>query len=66
MLHDRVTALGTGLDGAVRRISTTYDALDRPEKVTSYDNATVGSGNVVNEVQYEYDPGLFTDSVKKE
>ena len=55
LIHDRVTTLGTGIDGAVRRISWTYGALDRPENVTSYDNATVGSGNVVNEIQYEYD-----------
>jgi RHS repeat-associated protein len=52
--HDRVTVLGSGLDGAVLRISRTYDALDRLVKVTSWDTATVGSGSVVNEVQYEY------------
>ncbi|MAG92702.1 MAG: hypothetical protein CMJ48_02975, partial [Planctomycetaceae bacterium] len=55
LIHDRVTTLGTGLDGAVKRISWTYDALDRPEKVTTYDNATVGSGSIVNEIQSEYD-----------
>jgi hypothetical protein len=38
-----VTVLGTGIDGAVRRISRTYDKLDRVLKITSYDNATVGS-----------------------
>jgi RHS repeat-associated protein len=54
LIHDRVTVLGTGLDGAVRRISRTYTPLDQPEKVTSWDNATVGSGSVVNEVQIEY------------
>lgn len=53
--HDRVTTLATGIDGTVRRISTTYDVLDRPVKVSSYDNATVGSGSVLNEVEYEYD-----------
>jgi YD repeat-containing protein len=53
--HDRVTALDTtALDGAVRCISRSYDALDRLLKVTSWDNATVGSGSVVNELQYEY------------
>ena len=47
--------IGTGLDASVRRISTSYDALDRVEKVTNWDNAAVGSGSVVNEVQYEYE-----------
>jgi RHS repeat-associated protein len=54
LTHDRVTTLATGVDGAVRRISTSYDIRGLREKVTSYDNATVGSGNVVNEVAWEY------------
>ena len=54
LLHDRVTTLGSGVDGAVRRLSMTYMVLGLMEKVTSYDNATVGSGNVVNEIQREY------------
>ena len=53
-IHDRVTVIASSLDGTVRRISHTYDALDRVEKVTSWDNATVGSGAVKNEVEYEY------------
>ena len=53
--QDRVTALGSGVDGAVRRIATTYDILSRREKITSYDNPTVGSGSIVNEVQFAYD-----------
>ena len=53
--HRRVTTLATGFDGAVRRISTTYDSLSRPDLVTQYDNATVGSGSVVDEVKYSYD-----------
>ena len=55
LLHDRVTTLGSGVDGAVKRISTTYTIVGQIEKVTSYDNATVGSGSVINEVKYEYD-----------
>ena len=51
----RVTTLGSGFDGAVRRIMTTYDALGRTSLVTQYDNATVGSGSVVDEVGYTYD-----------
>ncbi len=38
----------------MRRVSTTYDIRGLREKITSYDNATVGSGTVVNEVVYEY------------
>ena len=52
--HDRVTTLAEGVDGTVRRLSTTYDIRGLREKVTSYDNATVGSGSVVNEVVFEY------------
>lgn len=55
MTQDRVPTIATGLDTSVRRIASTYDALDRPLKVTSVDNATVGSGTVQNEIQYEYD-----------
>ena len=53
--QDRVTALGSGVDNAVRRIATTYDILGRREKITSYDNPSVGSGSIVNEVQSIYD-----------
>lgn len=51
----RVTTLGTGFDGAVRRIATTYDSLGRRSLVTQYDNATVGSGSVLDEVATTYD-----------
>ena len=50
-IHDRVSSLGTNVDGAVRRISKTYEVRGMLEKVTSYD-AT--SGNVVNEAQFAY------------
>mgnify|MGYP000858361248 CR=1 FL=1 len=61
LLHDCVTTLGAGVDGAVRRASTTYEVRGMPEKVTHYDNATVGSGSVVNEVVREYnDLGMLT------
>ena len=59
--HDRITTLGSGVDGAVRRVSTSYEVRGLVEKSTSYDNATVGSGSVVNEVVREYnDVGLLT------
>ena len=55
LLHDRVTTLATGIDGLVRRISTVYNAVGNVKSVTSHNSATVGSGSVVNQVQYEYD-----------
>ncbi len=53
-IHDRVTALGSGVDGAVRRISTSYEVRGMAEKITSWNGETVGSGSVVNEVQFAY------------
>jgi YD repeat-containing protein len=53
--HLRITTLISGFDGAVRRVTTSYTSRGPVEKVTQYDNATVGSGNVVNEVKYTYD-----------
>ena len=51
---DRVTTLGTGTDGTVRRIETAYDVRGLVDRITSYDNATVGSGTVLNEVVPTY------------
>jgi YD repeat-containing protein len=66
LVHDRVTTVGTGVDGAVRRISTTYEVRGLVEKITSYDNAAVGSGNVVNEVRRQYnDFGQVTTSFQE-
>jgi len=55
LLHDRVTAFGSGIDQGVKRISTTYDNRGLPETVTSYDDATVGGGSALNEVEHTYD-----------
>lgn len=52
--QDRITTLGSGVDGAVRRIATTYEVRGMKAKLTSYDNPTVGSGTVVNDVQFAY------------
>jgi hypothetical protein len=40
-----VTTLGTGtgVDGAVRRIASTFELRAMRGRITSYDNATVGS-----------------------
>jgi RHS repeat-associated protein len=53
--HRRVTTPGSGFDTAVLRISTTYTSLGQRELVTQYDNATVGSGSVVDEAKFTYD-----------
>ena len=49
---DAVTTLGSGVDGAVRRIETAYDTQGNPYLVTSYDSDSGGS--VVNQIQREY------------
>ncbi|MES2659495.1 MAG: RHS repeat-associated core domain-containing protein [Verrucomicrobiota bacterium] len=54
LVVDRVPALGSGLDGTVRRISTTYDNLGHIASVTSYD--VPDDGTVVNQVVKTYDP----------
>ncbi len=54
-IHDRVTALGSGVDGAVRRISTSYEVRGMVENITSWNGETVGCGSVVNEIQFTYD-----------
>ena len=53
--QDRVTILGSGVDGDCRRIATEFDVLGRKTKITSYDNPTVGSGSIVNELAFVYD-----------
>jgi RHS repeat-associated protein len=47
-ISDTVTTLGTGVNGAVRRIETAYDALGNATSVTSFNAATGGSA--VNQV----------------
>lgn len=57
LVHDRVTAFGAGIDQTVKRISLAYDAK-RPNLVTriaSHDDATPGSGSILNEVGHTYD-----------
>lgn len=52
--QDRRTTLGDGVDGGARRIATTYEVRGMRAKITSYDNAAVGSGSVVNQTQFSY------------
>lgn len=53
-IHDRVTTVGTGVDDAVLRLSTEYEVRGMKSKLTSWNNASVTSGDVVNECQFEY------------
>ena len=54
LLNDRITTLGAGVDGTVLRVSQTYEVRGMVQGITSYDNATVGSGSVVNDALFEY------------
>ncbi|MEE9131413.1 MAG: RHS repeat domain-containing protein, partial [Phycisphaerales bacterium] len=53
--HRRVTTLDAAFDNRILRITTVYDDLGRIETVSQYDNATVGSGTIQDEVKYTYD-----------
>ncbi|MFO0826742.1 MAG: RHS repeat-associated core domain-containing protein [Phycisphaerales bacterium] len=53
--HERVTTFGSGVDQAVKRITYAFDAHGRVETTTTYDDATVGSGAVVNQVKSAWD-----------
>jgi RHS repeat-associated protein len=56
---DGVTTLGSGVDGAVRRIETAYNSADLAYLFTSYDAAS--GGNVVNQIQDVFNGlGQFT------
>ena len=52
VVSDAVTTLGTGVDGAVRRIETAYDGQGNAYLVTSYNAASIGT--IVNQVQRAY------------
>jgi RHS repeat-associated protein len=61
--HDRVTTPGSGVDTAVLRLSTSYEVRGMASKLTSWNNASVSSGSVVNECQFVYNTfgQLITD-----
>ena len=54
LVEDRVTELGIGIDGAVRRVAQSYNRMGRLESVSSWSEAEVGSGSVVNQVVFRY------------
>lgn len=54
LAHDRVITVGSNTDNAVLRISVMYEVRGMVQTVTSYNNATVGSGAVLDQVKPEY------------
>jgi RHS repeat-associated protein len=54
LTDDCVTTVGSGTDNAVLRVSTTYEVRGMVETVTSYNNATPGSGTALNQVALTY------------
>jgi RHS repeat-associated protein len=52
LTSDAVTTLGAGVDGAVRRIDTAYDAQGNPYLFTSY--ADTAGTTVINQVQQTF------------
>ncbi|MDB5309936.1 MAG: hypothetical protein JWO38_4138 [Gemmataceae bacterium] len=52
VVSDAVTTLGTGVDGAVRRVETAFSGQGQPYLITSYNAASGGS--VVNQVQRDF------------
>lgn len=55
LLHRGLTTIAGSLDSSVARISTAYDSRSMMSTVTQYDNATPGSGSVIDQVKYTYD-----------
>ena len=53
-IHDRVVTLGTGVVGGSLRLSTEYDSRGMVSTVATWNNATVGTGTILNQVQNVY------------
>ena len=51
---DGVTTVGSNTDSAVLRISRVYEIRGLVSTITSADNATPGSGTILNQVQFTY------------
>jgi RHS repeat-associated protein len=49
---DVIAALGSGVDGHVRRLAFSFDSAGRPHKFTSYN--AVSGGDAIHEVRREY------------
>ena len=55
VIHDAVTTLGPDIDDTVLRISSVFNNRGLIELISSFDNATIGAGNVINQVKRVYD-----------
>ncbi len=53
-VNDRVTTVASGVDGAVLRVSQTYEVRGMLNGITCYDNAVVGSGSVTSDIERTY------------
>ena len=53
-IHDRVTTLGDGVDDAILRLSTTYEVRGMVQTLSSWNNASATSGDVVNQCLFQY------------
>jgi RHS repeat-associated protein len=51
-ITDKVTTLGSGVDGGVRRVEYSYGNRERIQKLTNFDAVT--GGNVQSEILYQY------------
>ena len=54
-IEDRITTPGPEIDTSILRIGKTYEVRGMIEYVTSYDESTIGTGNIVNQVLFIYD-----------
>ncbi len=52
--HERVTAIGSGVDNAILQLVWTYDSHGRISGIASRDSSTKDSGTVGNEVEFTY------------
>ncbi len=52
--QDRVTTLGSGVDGKVLRVEQEYEVRGLLERLTSFSSSSVGAGTAVNEVRWTY------------
>jgi RHS repeat-associated protein len=51
---DAVTTLGSGVDGGIRRLETSYNTQGQIDKITSYSSATGGTGAIVSQIARVY------------
>lgn len=64
LTNDCVTTLGSGVDGTVLQLAVSYEVRGLVSHLTSYNDATPGSGTIVNDVALTYNSfaQLVTDA----